>query len=282
MLMARYRVLAVATKYWRPKSNYVQEITDAVRGKVDDGDFVAVSEKAISTAVGNVVDENTVTPTLNSKLIAKLWMRIVWSYVLGPVCHFQAGFLQRLRAYPSEAGSRHKQLILQHCGPLQALMFGSEGGVDASNVAYSYVSLPLRNAEEVAQGIQRELLRKLQKRICVIIADTDKTYSFRNFHFTPRPNPIRGIHSFGGALAYVMGRFLRLRRRATPTAVAGCEVQVEDALEIAESANRARGSGAGRTVWDMADNFKVGLTEVSWEMLETVKHKPIVILRSKR
>jgi F420-0:gamma-glutamyl ligase-like protein len=59
-------------------------------------------------------------------------------------------------------------------------------------------------------------------------------------------------------------------------------MQAEDALEIAEAANRARGSGAGRTVWDMADNFKVGLTEVSWEMLETVKHKPIVILRSKR
>ncbi len=280
--MARYKVLAVATKYWRPKSNYVQEITDAVRGKVDDGDFVVVSEKAMSTAVGNVVDENAVAPTLNSKLIAKLWMRIVWGYVLGPLCRFQASFLQRLRAYPLEAGSRHKQLILQHCGPLQALMFGSEGGVDASNVAYSYVSLPLRNAAEAAQGIRRELLRKLQKRICVIIADTDKTYSFGNFHFTPRPNPIRGIHSFGGVLAYVMGRFLRLRRRATPTAVAGCGMQAEDALEIAEAANRARGCGAGRTVWDMADNFKVGLTEVSWEMLETVKHKPIVILRSKR
>lgn len=280
--MARYKVLAVATKYWRPKSNYVQEITDVVRGKVDDGDFVVVSEKAMSTAVGNVVDENAVAPTLNSKLIARLWMRIVWGYVLGPLCRFQASFLQRLRAYPLEAGSRHKQLILQHCGPLQALMFGSEGSVDASNVAYSYVSLPLRNAAEAAQGIRRELLRELHKRICVIIADSDKTYSFGNFHFTPRPNPIRGIHSFGGVLAYVIGRFLRLRRRATPTAVVGCGMQAEDALEIAEAANRARGSGAGRTVWDMADNFKVGLTEVSWEMLEIVKHKPIVILRSKR
>jgi F420-0:gamma-glutamyl ligase-like protein len=32
----------------------------------------------------------------------------------------------------------------------------------------------------------------------------------------------------------------------------------------------------------MAAKFKVGLSEVSWEMLETVKHKPIVIVRSKR
>jgi F420-0:gamma-glutamyl ligase-like protein len=74
----------------------------------------------------------------------------------------------------------------------------------------------------------------------------------------------------------------RLKRRATPLAVAGCEVSAEAALEIAEIANRARGFGAGRTVWDMAERFKVGLTEVSWEMLATVKHKPIVIVRSKR
>jgi F420-0:gamma-glutamyl ligase-like protein len=280
--MVRYKVLAVATKYWRPKSNYVQQIIEAVRDKVNDGDFIVISEKAVSTAIGNIIDENAVTPTLNSKFIAKFWMRIVWGYFLGPLCRFQASFLQRLRAYPLEAGSRHKQLILQRCGLLQALMFGSEGGIDASNVAYSYVSLPLRHADVAAQGIRRELRRSLRMKICVMIADTDKTYSFRNFHFTPRPDPIRGIQSFEGTLVYVIGRFLKLRRRATPTVVAGCEIQAEDALAIAEVANRARGAGAGRTVWDMASNFRVGLTDVSWEMLETAKHKPIVILRSRR
>ena len=56
----------------------------------------------------------------------------------------------------------------------------------------------------------------------------------------------------------------------------------EEALEIAEVANRVRGFGAGRTVWDMAERFGVGLADVSWGMLETVKHKPIVIVRSKR
>jgi F420-0:gamma-glutamyl ligase-like protein len=44
----------------------------------------------------------------------------------------------------------------------------------------------------------------------------------------------------------------------------------------------SRGFGAGRTVWDMAETFKVDLADVSWEMLETVKHKPIVIVRAKR
>jgi F420-0:gamma-glutamyl ligase-like protein len=280
--MGKYRVFAVVTRYWRPKTDYTQEIIEGIKGKIDDGDFVVVSEKAISTALGNIVDETVAESTLNSKIIAKFWMRVVWGYVLGPLCHLQARFLQHLREYPYEMGSRHKQVALQRCGLLQALMFGSEGGIDASNMAYSYVSLPLRNAQEVTQTIQGRLLQKLQKKVCVIVADTDKTYSFRNFHFTPRPNPIKGIHSVGGVFAYVIGRFFRLRRRATPLAIAGLEAQVEDALQIAETANRARGFGAGRTVWDMADRFKVGLTDVSWEMLDTAKHKPIVTLKSRR
>jgi F420-0:gamma-glutamyl ligase-like protein len=115
-----------------------------------------------------------------------------------------------------------------------------------------------------------------------MIVDTDKTYSFKNFHFTPRPKPIKGIHSLGGFISYAVGRMFKLKKRATPIAVVGCKISVEKALEIAEIANRSRGFGAGRTVWDMAETFKVELSEVSWEMLETVKHKPIVIVRAKR
>lgn len=280
--MTEYKTLAITTEYWRPKTDYVRAIINAVEGKITDGDFVVVSEKAISTALGNIVDESGVKPTLSAKFIAGFWMRTVWGYVLGPLCRLQASFVKRLREYPLESGSRHKQVALQHCGFVQALMFGSEGGIDASNLAYSYVSLPLKNAQRTAQRILTELLQTTHKNVCVIIADTDKTYSFRNFHFTPRPCTFRGIHPSGGIFAYVAGRFFRLKRRATPLAVAGCEVQVEDALKIAETSNRVRGFGAGRTVWDMADRFRVDLVDVSWEMLETVRHKPIVILRSKR
>jgi F420-0:gamma-glutamyl ligase-like protein len=280
--MARYKAHAVVTEYWRPRTDYLQKIIAGVKGKIKDDDFVVVSEKAISTALGNIIDENSVEPTVNSNFIAKFWMRTVWGYALGPLCRLKTDFIQHLREYPYAAGSRHKQLALQRCGLLQALMFGSEGGIDGSNVAYSYVSIPLRDPGRTAQEIQTSLLRELRKKTCVLIVDTDKTYSFANFHFTPRPNPIRGIRSFGGVFAYTVGRFLRLRRRATPLAVAGRELHVEDALEIAETANRARGFGAGRTVWDMAESFKVPLTGVTWEMLDTVRHKPIVILRSKR
>jgi F420-0:gamma-glutamyl ligase-like protein len=112
-----------------------------------------------------------------------------------------------------------------------------------------------------------------------MIVDTDKTYSLRTFHFTPRPKPVQGIHSLGGFLYYLIGRFFKMKHRATPVAVAGSPVETEQALEIAEIANRARGFGAGRTVWDMAERFGVGVTEVTWDMLDGLNHKPIVIIK---
>ena len=280
--MTKYKALAVVTKFWRPGKNYIEEIVNGVSGKVVDGDFVVISEKALSTALNNIVDENEIETSLSAKVIAKLWMPIVWGYFLGPLCHLRVSLLRHIREYPLVMGSRHKQVILQHAGLLQALMFGSEGGIDGTNLAYSYVSLPLNDAEEIAQKIHKQILFRLRKKVFIIIADTDKTYSFRNFHFTLRPKPIEGIRSFGGFIGYVIGRMFKLKKRATPIAVAGCEMPAERALEIAEIANRLRGFGAGRTVWDMAEHFRVELNGVSWEMLERVKHKPIVILRSKR
>jgi F420-0:gamma-glutamyl ligase-like protein len=280
--MAQYKLLVVTTKYWRPGEDYLEEIIRNIEGKITEGDFVVISEKAVSIALNNIVDESGIKPSLAAKLIARYWMRIAWGYFLSPLCHFREKLSRRLREYPLDEGGSHKQVALQQAGPLQALMFGSEGGIDGSNLAYAYVSLPLKNADEIAQRIREKISSSLKEKVIVIIADTDKTYSFRNFHFTPRPTPIKGIHSFGGFAMFIVGRTLKLKRRATPIAVAGCRIQTEEALEIANIANNARGFGAGRTVWDMAEKFEVKLNEVSWEMLETVKHKPIIIVRSKR
>lgn len=280
--MVKYKALAVTTKYWRPRENYLKEIINGVKEKVSDGDFVVISEKAISTATSNIVNENMIKSSLCAELIANYWMQIVWGYLLGPLCHFRERLLQYLREYPVEMGSRHKQVALQQAGLLQALMFGSEGGIDGSNLAYAYVSLPLSNAHEIAEKIHDQIQLSLGKKVVVMIVDTDKTYSFRNFHFTPRPKPMKEIHSFGGFITYVIARMFKLKKRPTPIAVAGGKINIEEALKIANIANRVRGFGSGKTVWDMAEKFKVGLTGVSWEMLETVKHKPIVIVRKSR
>ena len=280
-MAGRYEAVAIETGYWKPRDNYTKHIITAIKNIVTNGDIVTVSEKAVSTALGNLIDEKTVKPSRLAQVIAKQWMQIVWPYILGPICHLRQKTIQYLRSYPTEEGSRHKQLALERGGFLQALMHGSEGGIDGSNIPQSYVSLPLENPQEIAKGIRERIERDLGKTVTVAVVDTDKTYSVGGFHFTPRPNPIKGIHSCGGFLAYVAGRSLKLKKRATPLAVSGSQMTTEEAVEIAKIANRTRGSGAGRTVWDMAQTFNVNLTDVTWKMLDTVKHRPIVIIRPK-
>lgn len=278
-MVNKHKAVAVTTQYWRPGEDYLKQIVNSIRNKIQDGDFVTISEKAISTALGNLLDESVVRPGWLARFLAKYWMRFVWVHILGPICHLRKKTIRNLRAYPIEEGSAHKQVALEHAGLLQALMQGSEGAIDGSNLPYSYVSLPLRNAQQIAQKIREQIKSELGKKVIVVIVDTDKTYSMKGFHFTPRPKPIKGIHSFGGFLTYVLGRFFKLKQRATPVAVAGSKIGVEEALEIAKTANRSRGLGAGRTVWDMAKTFRVPLTGVTWEMLDKVKHQPIVIIK---
>lgn len=276
---AKYKAIAIEVQYWKPKVDYTQDIIKSIMNIIVDGDIVTLSEKAISTAIGNVVDEKNIKPSMLAGCIAKYWMRIVWPYILGPICHLRRKTITYLKAYPIKAGGFHKQLALEQGGILQALMQGSEGGIDGSNLPYSYVSLPLENAQNIANDLQKKIEIDLGKHVTVAIVDTDKTYSLKNFHFTPRPKVMKGINSFGGVFAYLIGRTLRLKKRATPIAISGPQMSVEDALEIARIANRTRRAGAGKTVWDMAATFNVELTNVSWKMLRGVKHHPIVIIR---
>jgi len=279
-VLSKYQAFAIANPYWKPGENYLQRIIDSIRYKIEDGDIVTISEKAISVALGNLVDEGDVKAGAFAKFLAGYWMRYVWGYILGPLCHLRKRTIHHFRTYPAREGSNHKQVALQHAGFLQALMHGSEGGIDGSNVPYSYVSLPLRNPHQIAREIRNHIKFKLRRNVTIMIVDTDKTYSIKGFHFTPRPKPINGIHSFGGFISYVFGRLVRMTQRATPIAVAGAKMEVIEALDIADIADRSQGSGAGRTVWDMAEKFSAPLTGVSWEMLGKVEHKPIVIVRS--
>lgn len=275
-----YQTTAIVTPYWRPGENYIKQIMNALKGKIKNGDIVTISEKAISTSSGNIIDENTVKAGSFARFLAEYWMHYIWGYVLGSVCHLRKKTIHRFKTYPISEGSKHKQLALEQSGFLQALMHGSEGGIDGSNLPYSYISLPLKNAYQIAAQIHQHVKDELHTDVTVMIIDTDKTYSFRNFHFTPRSNAIKGIQSNGGFLSYVAGRLVKLQQRSTPVAASSSKIGVQEVLDIAETANKARGFGAGRNVWDMAETFNVSLTEVTWEMLEKVEHKPIVIVRS--
>ncbi len=265
-----------------PGDNCLQIIAEAVKGRVDDGDILAVSEKALSTAKSRVIDESQAEPGVLARFLARFWMRIVWGYFLGPLCRLKSENIRRLRAYPLEEGSAHKQVALWHASFLQTLLWGSEGGIDASNLPYSYVSLPLDDPQETAEEIRECLRDRLGKKVDVMIVDTDKTYSRGGLHITHRPKPLKGIHSFFGVVSYVLGRSSKMMRRSTPLAITDSRIDAGLALDLAEAVNRRRGSGAGLTVWDMAETFGVSITSVTWTMLKSLKHKPIVILKPEK
>ena len=279
--MTRYSSLSITTKYWKPGDDYLNVIVDSISKSVRNNDFVIVSEKAVAIAIGNYIDESDVKASFTAKMISQFWMRIGWGYIFGTICHLGKRLIQRLKNYPLAEGSRHKQVILQRIGFWQALMWGSEGGIDGSNLPFAYVCLPLTDPNDIAKKIFLKILSALNKKVIVVIVDSDKTYTFRNFHFTPHPKPMAGIRSLGGWIAYLIGRAFRLKKKSTPLAVAGGDLNVEKALEIANIADRVRGAGSGATVWDMAARFKVKNTEISWKMLESIKHKPIIIIRNK-
>jgi F420-0:gamma-glutamyl ligase-like protein len=269
---------AVRTRYWKPGDDYHRIILDAISAELKDGDVVAVSEKALAVAQGQIVDESSARPRLIARSLVGFWMRFVWGFVLSRLCHMKPVNIKRLRAYPLREGAKHKQVCLERVGFLQALRPFSEGGIDTTNLPYSLASLPLESPKRVAEGIQKMIVDRLGKNVTLTIVDSDKTYSCGAIHLSSRQVEIPGVVNLG-FFAYLIGRAFRWRARSTPIAWVGSEVSPDHALRVAGLANKARGYGAGRTAWDMAIRFGVGLTEVDWEMLEQVEHRPIVVLR---
>ena len=74
----RYKAMAVSTQYWKPGDDYLRIILKSLKNLTEDRDFIILSEKALSTALKNVVDESFVKPGRMARLIAKYWMKYVW------------------------------------------------------------------------------------------------------------------------------------------------------------------------------------------------------------
>jgi F420-0:gamma-glutamyl ligase-like protein len=274
----KYKTITMKTKYWMPGENYLRHILEFVEKHAKDNDFLAISEKAISISLGRIIDEAKIQPGLSARFLARFWMRVIWGYLLGPLARINQINLERLRNYPIKEGANHKQTILSYAGPIYALKNFSEGGIDGSNLPYEYVSLPLEDPNLIAKEIYTFLKEKIGINLVVIIIDSDKSFSFKGLHLTSRPTSLRKILNIG-PLAYLLGRLLKLRARSTPIAASSDYLSPEISLRISAIANKAIKSEAGRTVWDMSRYFNVGITEVSWEMLESLTHRPIVIVR---
>ncbi|MEM3607918.1 MAG: coenzyme F420-0:L-glutamate ligase [Candidatus Bathyarchaeia archaeon] len=266
------------TRLWMPGTDYLNLIAERVRGRIRDGDLLVVSEKPLSTALGYVFDEAHANPGLLARGIAGFWTRIIWGRILGPFTGMRDESLERLRSYPTMEGARHKELALRLKGLMAALKPWSEGGLDASNLPYSYCAAPPPDPRRIAYGIRDFLRQKLGVDAAVAVIDSDKTYLLRNIGLSSRDSEVPGIVNLG-FLSFLLGRKLRLRAYATPVAYVGGPIPLRGLLRVASAADRAMGSGAGDTVWDMAETFNTDLTGVSWEMLAGIPHRPIAIVR---
>lgn len=275
----KIKVVALRTKYWRPKTDFREQIIANIRRHVDDGDIIVVSEKAIATAISNIVDESNVNPSGLARFLAETWIKKIWGGPLGRITKLKTRTLENLQKYPSNEGAAHKQVALNEVGFLQTLRHYSEGGIDASNLPYSYVSLPLRDPNETAFIIREAVRNELGKDVSVMIVDGDSTFSWRNLHLAPRHLKVSGLVHFGGFLTFVVGRILGLLERKTPVGYSGLELNPDRMLWYASLFHRMCGRGAGRTVWSMSERMGTSLTGITWKMLESVAHRPIALIR---
>ena len=74
----KIKTITLRCHYWRPGTEYLEVITDRVKDHLQDGDIVAISEKAISTALGNIADESTVKPSNLARFLSSIWTRKIY------------------------------------------------------------------------------------------------------------------------------------------------------------------------------------------------------------
>lgn len=275
----RFRFKVFRSRYWRPGYDFYGEVSSRVSRYVENGDYLVVSEKAVAVALGYIVDEAKVNPSLSAKILARIWVPLIWGYLLGVVCHLKPETLVKLRCYPYLEGARHKEAALRYVGPVAALKHFSEGGLDVNNLPYSYAALPLPRevAVEVASRIRREIAGRSGRRITVILSDSDHTFSWRGVHLASR-STVKGVRNLS-TLGFVLGAFLKWKARPTPTAISGFYGSLDEVLEVCRVAEKARGYGLGRDIWESSARMGVSLTGLTWRMMDRCVHTPYVLIR---
>lgn len=275
----RFKVKVFESCYWIPGYDFEREIVSRVSRYARSGDYLVISEKAIATALGYLLDESKLEPSLPAKILAKIWVPVFWGYILGVLCGLKYTTLVKLRMYPYRDGARHKEAAIRYIGPIAALKHFSEGGLDVNNLPYSYASIPLPRgkAYEVASRIRRRLTATYGLDLTVIIVDSDHTFSWRSIHLSSRSS-IDGILNLS-TLGFIIGASLRWKARPTPIAVSGSYGSLEEVLEVCRFADKAMGYGLGRDIWDAASRLGIQPTGLTWSTLNMYKHKPYALVR---
>jgi F420-0:gamma-glutamyl ligase-like protein len=278
-----YIAIPLRSNIWRPKTDFKNKIVDMVRSVAADRDYVVVSEKALSVALGLLYDESSIKNDLYSKVMTYLTTRVLWGTLLVHVCKLSPETLRLLRNYPLTDGARHKKLALRVGGPLQALKPTSEAGIDTTNLPGYLVSLPLKKPFEIAREIREHIAERLKIDTRVVIADSDKCYRFKllpKLVLTSRKTDMPSSVNLG-FLSFLAARALEklFSPYATPLGFSPCDIDLEELLLVSELADRARGPGAGRTLLEVERRLGIKASELTWEALDSLPHYPVVVVK---
>mgnify|MGYP000859423542 FL=1 len=274
-----YKIIPVVTDYIKPGEPYDPIIHQASK-YLEDGDFLVISETPIAISQGRIVDEQNIKPSIAAVLLADVWSRYIWGYILGPLFGIKSRTVGNLKKLPKEARN-HKQLILDYYGLKHALKPASEAGVDLSNVPGTSVCLLPEDPEGVVEDISSKIRSHYRKEVTVMIVDTDVTYQFRGTKLTSIPMAMPGIKKDLGILAYLLGRIGTVKG-PTPLAASRSE-NIDKIIKIAKMAEdyQKERDTSMETVYDMKETFHENITGVTIEMLESVEHTPAVIVRER-
>jgi F420-0:gamma-glutamyl ligase-like protein len=272
-----YITIPIKTGYIKPNEPYDKIIQNA-EYLLEEGDFLVISETPISISQGRLVDESEFQASILSFLLADLWSKYLWGYLLGPIFRIKPRTIQNLKKLPPEARA-HKRMILEYYGLKHALKPASEAGVDLSNVPGTMVSLLPEDPDGVSRDISNKILRDLEIDVTVMIIDTDASYEIMGKKFTSLPIALNGIASDLGIFGYLFGRFGKLLG-PTPLGVSRPQ-NLDHALKIAKIAEDYHKNNEKNieTVYDMKNIFKGNIKDVTIEMLDSVVHTPAIIVR---
>lgn len=271
-------------KYWIPGTNVIDEIVKAYGKLLRDGDLIAISEKAICTAKGNIYDESRITSVDPiTKISSYIVNKVLWGKVLSSKLPSEA--VEMIRWVPIRYVASHKKLALKYGGLIQFLKPYSEAGIDATNLPYTYVSLPLREADREARYIKYKVERKLKIKVNILIIDTDRTFKIKgvdNIAITTRPSTIKGLIDMGG-LGFIIGKIFKnkfFEEYPTPIAYKGEYMNLTDILRATKFADKLMGHGFGRDVMEMLRRMGKGsFEEIKWIDMYRIKHYPAVVIR---
>ena len=289
-IKVKFLIIRKPSPYWLPKSNFINHIIKLYGNVLEDNDYLVIAEKALSIALGNIYDEALIKSSILGKFFTIIIARILWCRLLSRLLDLSQNIIEVLCKCPIDKLSNHKQLVLKYSKNIYKLLQlfkpVSENGIDTTNLPYEYVSLPLSNALSIAKHIKNAIKKKLNKCVNVMIIDSDLSCRcgfLSNVILTSRESTLPNFLNLG-VVSYIICKLFRRRCKLYPTVIAyvGSPLNSCRLLRIAKIACKYMGEGVGSTVLEMARKFRTNITEVSWTMLCSVKHYPVVIIRQVR